>query len=296
MLEIAGAHIEGLNLIPGSREDFVMSAFKSFCRGIHENKVNFDNESGLWGFLCCLTLRKIFMERRRQSAIRAGGKKIIIHETDLAVSDAPDGASLFGCVDGGALPPPMLAEIEEESRRLLFLYSDNPKLQEIVELRLDGWTSSEIAEKMKIMPRTVNYHLSRIRYRWLCLRNNIDIIRMKFRGLSDAEVSEETELPADWIAVFCKTVLALWAGEPTSRYNTAPWINFLNHYFKTCKISDLRTFWPDNAVSSIKIRSSLDFIAERWEEKLQLDWRTHCEDFWSDFEAVEPETKQAEDN
>jgi DNA-directed RNA polymerase specialized sigma24 family protein len=66
----------------------------------------------------------------------------------------------------GAAPTPEMATIAaEECQRLLSILPDDV-LRQVAQLKLEGYTNEEIADRLQCAPRTVERRLHRIRDRW----------------------------------------------------------------------------------------------------------------------------------
>jgi DNA-directed RNA polymerase specialized sigma24 family protein len=85
---------------------------------------------------------------------------------DASRSDAPHGGS-----DPLAADSPTPAEVAEladelEHRLRSLETADDPDLRSVAELKLEGFTNREIADRLKVGPRTVERKLGLIRRRW----------------------------------------------------------------------------------------------------------------------------------
>jgi DNA-directed RNA polymerase specialized sigma24 family protein len=139
-------------------EDVALSAFHSFCRAAEQGRFpKLDDRDDVWRLLVVLTTRKaahLIRDARRLkrggavSPGRAGDEEV---DLDLLVGEEP--------------APEFVAEVAEESRRLLNLLDDDT-LRSIVIWKLEGYTNPEIAVKLACVPRTVERKLRLIRAIW----------------------------------------------------------------------------------------------------------------------------------
>jgi DNA-directed RNA polymerase specialized sigma24 family protein len=145
-------------------EDAAVSAFDSFCRGAREGRYpRLADRDDLWRLLVVITIRKALDQIQRQAAQKRGGDRLM-GEADLADRDER-GAGLDDLA--GREPSPALAAmVAEEYRRLKSRLGDD-SLPLVLDLRLEGYSVGDIAERMGCTVRTVSRKLSVIRTVWL---------------------------------------------------------------------------------------------------------------------------------
>jgi DNA-directed RNA polymerase specialized sigma24 family protein len=146
-------------------EDAALSAFDSFCRGAAQGRFpDLTDRDGLWRLLVVITLRKVMGQIGRQGAQKRGGGRLI-GEAALLTSDAADGGGLDR-LPGQEPSPELVAMVIEEYRRLRDgLRSD--ALRQVLDLRLEGYTREEIAQRLGCAERAVKRKLEVIREAWL---------------------------------------------------------------------------------------------------------------------------------
>lgn len=150
-------------------EDVALSVMDYLCRGAKHGR--FDQVTGrddLWRLLCTITAHKV-VEKARHAGRQRRGPGRTRHDHGL-------GRDTEGGMDGiaGDEPTPdMLAAMDDEHRRLMVVLAE-PSLQETASLRLEGWTSKEIADKLGITRRSVERKLQRIRLIWSVELTKID--------------------------------------------------------------------------------------------------------------------------
>ena len=143
-------------------EDIALSAFNSLCLGAREGRFPaLSDRDSIWGLLVFITAQKaadwIVHERRQK---RGGGK---VRGNSALTGNQPDSSAedldrFFAIAPG----PETLNILAEEHERLLNRLGD-PRLRQIAELRVQGETVDDIAEKLDIARRTVHRKLDLIR-------------------------------------------------------------------------------------------------------------------------------------
>lgn len=232
-----------------------------------------DSESQLWSFLYQSTCRKVLAAKRRQTTLKRGGADLtyLSRKTELCLEDVEDGGP----------SPELIFEIREESRIFLELFADNSFFYKIIKWKLAGFSSKEIAQKLSICPRTVNYHLLRAKLRWLFVSNCSNIIAIKFNGSTDAETATLLELPLDWVVLVRRGILKLWSREEYNRYNSPDWIERIEDYFETGKIKT-----DDEQPNIRNVRQSFQRISDQWIALVRGRWRRLLEEAWNRFEET----------
>jgi len=133
-------------------EDAVQDALATFCaRAKQHGFADLDDRNDVWMILATITFRKICKQRKRATADCRDGENLC--EEDLAglISELPG--------------PVLLAELGE-TWDAAFALLDDPQLQQIARMDLNGSTREEIAEELGITDRTVYRKLELIRQKW----------------------------------------------------------------------------------------------------------------------------------
>jgi DNA-directed RNA polymerase specialized sigma24 family protein len=146
-------------------EDAALSAFDSFCRGAARGCFpRLTDRNDFWRLLVVLTVRKVLDQLERQGAVRRGGGKLITG------SDGPAGdGSAENYLDqlaGSEPTPEFAAMVAEQYQRLRDDLGDD-SLRQVLDLRLEGCSREEIAERLGCAVRTVTRKLDVIRRTWL---------------------------------------------------------------------------------------------------------------------------------
>ena len=146
-----------------SPEDAVQSAFKSFFKRLRRGQFDLESWDGLWSLLALITVRKCTARRAHFLSARRDVRR----ETPLSTAFI-DGDTPFIPMSRGPRPEEVLA-LTELVEQLLHGSSDGE--QQIVQLRLQGYSIGEICQMLGRADRTVRRVLARVRRRALSLTN-----------------------------------------------------------------------------------------------------------------------------
>jgi DNA-directed RNA polymerase specialized sigma24 family protein len=142
-------------------EDVALSAFKSFCLGAAQGRFpQLRDRDNLWPLLVVLTAHKaqdLLKHERRQK--RGGGWVA----RGLSCNAAEADFGLEGLI--GREPTPEFAAMIAENCECL-LSRLEPAQRRIAQLKLEGYTSQEVAEQLGCGLRTVERRLELIRRTW----------------------------------------------------------------------------------------------------------------------------------
>ncbi|QGQ24790.1 sigma-70 family RNA polymerase sigma factor [Gimesia benthica] len=147
-------------------EDVAVSVFNSLCRGAREGRFNqLKNRDELWRLLLAMTRQKAVDRIRHETRQKRGGGMVF-------------GESVFGYIPGKEnqtagieqfvsedLTPEFIALIEEESTAAINDLGEN--VRPFIQLRLEGYEQTEIAEKLGVSLSTVERKLRMVRKRWM---------------------------------------------------------------------------------------------------------------------------------
>jgi DNA-directed RNA polymerase specialized sigma24 family protein len=136
-------------------EDVALNVFKSLCDGVEEGRFEqLHDRDDLWKLLVVMTRHKSMNQMRHQTAQKRGGRNVSGHS--IFDETNREGFDYFFSDDP---TPDFLVEIEEEQERLLGMLTGKGH-REIAELRLQGFSVDETAEKLGISPRSVKRKLA----------------------------------------------------------------------------------------------------------------------------------------
>jgi hypothetical protein len=146
-------------------EDAALSAFDSFCRGAVEGRFpQLADRDGLWRLLVVITLRKVMAQAGRQAARKRGGGRLV-GDSAIKGGDTVEARGLDG-IAADEPGPEVAAMVIEEYRRLRDRLGSE-LLRQMLDLRLQGCTREEIANRLCCAERTVRRKLELIREAWL---------------------------------------------------------------------------------------------------------------------------------
>ena len=163
IVRLAKRRMEGLRLRAADEEDVALSAMNSFCRLAQNREEPIADSTELWKLLATIVKRKVNKERQRQFAAkrqeyRLAGESALAPQDDGADEDS-DGLAQFSGRDPS---PELAAELAETWERILAM----PDAEKLVALKNDGYSNSEIAEKMGCSTRTIQRAIEKIRKEW----------------------------------------------------------------------------------------------------------------------------------
>jgi RNA polymerase sigma factor (sigma-70 family) len=160
LVAFARGKLHGVSRRAADEEDVALSAFHSFCQAAHRFP-RLNDRDDLWRVLVMLTARKAFQERRGQQARKRGGTAAAEGPRTAEVAEA---VALEEIV--GAEPTPEFAVSLAEHFETLLARLPDEDLRQVARLRLEEYTSAEIAERLGITERTVRRKLVLIRSYW----------------------------------------------------------------------------------------------------------------------------------
>ena len=146
-------------------EDAAQSAFHSVCAGIAAGRYpDLESRGSLWHLLVVITARKV---ARRQRHDQQQCRDVHRNLSDSVFLPPSDYSATAG-VDRIASrePTPEFAAEFVETCDLLFRSLDDPAPQQVVTLRLEGYTDAQVADRLKCSRRTVQRRLEVVRRHW----------------------------------------------------------------------------------------------------------------------------------
>ncbi|MEQ8846475.1 ECF-type sigma factor [Botrimarina sp.] len=163
--ELAGTRLKKTPCRLFDQEDIALSAFKSFCVGVRAGRFpDLGDRRALWPVLIALTLRKTVDAVRHESRQKRGGGLQPIsageHALDYAVR------TLHAMSEG--THHELVVQIRDSVLRLkdnLATMGDD-RLETILDLKLSGHSTGEIAKAIGCVPRTVERKLRLIEDCW----------------------------------------------------------------------------------------------------------------------------------
>jgi RNA polymerase sigma factor (sigma-70 family) len=159
LVAFARGKLTGTSRRAADEEDVAISAFHSFCQAARRFP-RLNDRDDLWQVLVMLTARKAFQERRGQQALKRGGTAGEPRPYAPVASDT----DLDDVI--GHEPTPEFAAIIAEQFEVLVGRLPEAELREIARLRLEEYTTEEIAARLGVAERTVRRKLVLIRTYW----------------------------------------------------------------------------------------------------------------------------------
>jgi DNA-directed RNA polymerase specialized sigma24 family protein len=164
LVAVAGRRLPGHARREYDEEDVALSAFHSFCDRVGRGQ--FPDVSGrddLWRLLVVITARKAIMTVRHQTRKKRGGGRVFGESVFL---DGPD-ADTPGLAQflGREPTPDFAAQIAEGVDHMLAALDDEV-LRTIALMKLEGYSSEEIAARLGTSKRTVDRKVQLIRMTW----------------------------------------------------------------------------------------------------------------------------------
>lgn len=165
MCELANQRLGNVPNQLVDEEDVALSAFKSFCMGLRNGRFHtLRDRKGLWPLLITLTMRKTVDAIRYQTRQKRGGGKV---DSSLHLATLDRTIDALSSADCG--PQPEVAiELRDLLQHLLVTLRQmgDDRLEEIVQLRIEGYSNKEIADKLGCVVRTVERKIRLIEDCW----------------------------------------------------------------------------------------------------------------------------------
>jgi DNA-directed RNA polymerase specialized sigma24 family protein len=170
MVELAQARLHRARRASGrgmeDEEDAALSAFDSFCGGVAQGGFPLLNDrDDLWRLLIVITGRKAADQLQRQRRQKRGGGRLVDEATLAADTGTGTVLAGFDALAGPAPEPEFAVAMAEQCHRLLDGLGD-ATLRQVALLKLENYTTEEIAARLGCAPRTVANKLKLIRLRW----------------------------------------------------------------------------------------------------------------------------------
>jgi DNA-directed RNA polymerase specialized sigma24 family protein len=162
LVRFARRKLEGSPRRAGDEEDVALSAMKSFCLGMAEQRFEkVEDRHDLWRLLLTITARKACAQRRRDRAAKRGGGATRGESALARRADAEEEGGIGEVL--GSTPTPELAVMVADTCRAFLDRLEDDSLRDVARLALEGCSVPEIAERLGCVRRTVERKLQRIR-------------------------------------------------------------------------------------------------------------------------------------
>lgn len=157
MVELARRKLNAVPRAVADEEDVALSAFKSFCLGAREGRfTQLLDRDNLWPLLMAITVHKSVDLIRGENRQKRGGTGQAGTESSPETVIRPVSVPLSDIISREPTPE-FAAEMSDQLQRLLerLTSTGDPDLQRIALLKLDGYSTSEIADRIGCVKRTV---------------------------------------------------------------------------------------------------------------------------------------------
>lgn len=142
-------------------DDIVQSVCRTFFRRSREGQFELHGTASLWRLLCAITLTKV----RQHARFHYQERRSINRERDPADGSADERAASEPKCAGPT--PAEIVEFAEEIQRMFDALGDEER--QFVQLRIEGLSQAEIAERLGCSERTVRRLLHRVKDCWEAL-------------------------------------------------------------------------------------------------------------------------------
>lgn len=164
LVRLAQKHLRYSEKRVEDEEDVALSVLESLCTGAAADRFQYvGNREDLWVLLATMTHRKCVNRIRRNVALKRGGGNVV-GEEDL--SGGQSGGMSLNDLESSQPTAETLAVLQEDYERLMGSLR-NEEIRSIAALRMDGFSSAEIAEKTGLSERSVRRKVNLIRDTWL---------------------------------------------------------------------------------------------------------------------------------
>lgn len=163
-VRLARKRMEGLRLRAADEEDVALSAMKSFCQMARKREDPIAGSEDLWKLLATIVRRKVNKERQRQFAekrqeYRLHGESVFASDSNHEESRGESGLDRAVSRE----PSPELAmSLADTWESILAI----PGAGELVLLKNEGYSNSEIAQKLGCSTRKIQRDLEKIYKEW----------------------------------------------------------------------------------------------------------------------------------
>lgn len=169
MVELARRKLSDSPRAVADEEDVALSAFKSFCLGARDGRfTQLLDGNNLWPLLMVITQNKSVDLIRGANRQKRGGSGRVTVETDSEGDVARATAVPLSELISREPTPEFAAGMSDQLERLLARLDQTGDLDlsRIALLRLDGYSTSEIAERLDCVSRTVERKTNLIARLW----------------------------------------------------------------------------------------------------------------------------------
>ncbi len=164
LVGLASHRLAELPRLPADGEDVALSAFNSFYQGLKRGHFPvLDDRDNLWRVLVTLTARKAARVVRDERTDKRGGG-LVVGESGVALPGMPAWQGFEQLISSEPTPE-FAAMVGDECRRLLQQLPDEEQ-RNVALLKMEGYTSEEISQRIGRSLATIERKLKVIRTVW----------------------------------------------------------------------------------------------------------------------------------
>lgn len=166
MVEVARKKLQGAPRAVADEEDVALSAFKSFCLGAQNGRFSqVTDRENLWPLLVAITSHKSVDLIRQENRKKRGGSGTSGAESERKKQNQPVD---FEEIIQHQPSPEFTVQLAEELERLLDLLdkTGDSTLRQVALAKMEGETTTEIAEQLSCARRTIERKLQLITRLW----------------------------------------------------------------------------------------------------------------------------------
>ncbi len=168
VVELARRRLEGARLAAADEEDVALSAFKSFCLGVHAGRFpRLSDRDTLWSLLVAITAHKSVDYIRHENRQKRGGYGVEKPDPESSQRDRIELVPLSTIIQEQPTPE-FAAQMGEQFKLLLSKLddADDPDLMKIALSKMQGASTTEVARQLGCVRRTVERKILLIRRIW----------------------------------------------------------------------------------------------------------------------------------
>ncbi len=163
LVRLARARLRDAPKAVADEEDAALSAFDSFCVGAARGRFpRLDDRDDLWRLLVVITERKAIDQAQHERRLKRGGGKIVGMVEAAGADQLDRGVAQVACPQP---TPEFAAMMADECGHLLGKLRDD-SLRKVAQLKMEGYTTEEVADRLECSPRSVARKLELIRRAW----------------------------------------------------------------------------------------------------------------------------------
>lgn len=157
LVAMARQRLNGAPVAVSDEEDIAISVFESFYRAAEDGRFpDLNSRDDLWKLLLRMAARKIIDQHRHANrAVRGGGV------ATRSIDAADDDKAVFEVI--GSEPNAEMVAMVTESCELLLTHLEDENLRAVAIGKLEGYSNSELAQRLDCSERTVERRLNLVR-------------------------------------------------------------------------------------------------------------------------------------